>query len=273
MYWERQRGDNCRIHSLNAFFGKKLITEALFNKYCKEYDTIIWGLNSSQMDGFAECRNIVSYIVDKYTNQFCALVPINLRGVHNKHRQLWEYERFLQFFKKGFINAYFEFNKDHIWLNKYYNGKWYKIDSLSGVLEINKPNHFTENGYLLVFEPTLIFYEIEYLLNKIDNLISENNVVVKGGINSINTSVINENSNHLDTIEIAINNLYHLMTKIQFNFDKHDKLYNEKLSLLKTIFKIAKQLIMENRKEKIKSQIKIKFFNELVISAKHFSSL
>ena len=261
LYWERQRGNNCRIHSLNAFFGKETITDSLFNKYCQEYDKIIWGLNSSQMDGFAECRSIVSYIVDKYTNKYCALVPINLRGIHNNHRDLWNYERFLPFLKEGYIKSFFEFNKDHIWLNKLDNGKWYKIDSLSGIYEINKPNRFTENGYLLVFESTLLFYEIEYLLKKINSL------YYNGKVNN------NNNGKHLDTIEIAINNLYHLMTKIQFNFDKHDNSYNEKLAMLKTIYKIATQFIIENRKEKIKSQMKNKFLNELVICAKLFSNL
>lgn len=261
LYWERQRGNNCRIHSLNAFFGKELITESLFNKYCQEYDKIIWGLNSSQMDSFAECRSIVSYIVDKYTNKYCALVPINVRGIHNNHRNLWNYERLLSFLKEGYITSFFEFNNDHIWLNKLDNGKWYKIDSLSGIYEINKPTRFTENGYLLVFESTLLFYEIEYLLKKITNLYyneKDNN---------------NNNGNHLDTIEIAINNLYHLMTKIQFNFDKHDNSYNEKLGILKTIYKIATRFIIENRKEKIKLQMKIKFLNEFVISTKMFGSL
>ena len=253
IYWEPQKGNNCRIHSLNAFFGRQLITEPLFKKYCTEYDDIIWGLNSIQMDGFAECRSIVSYIVDKYTKKYCALIPINLRGIHNKHRQLWEYNRFIPFLKKEFITAYFEFNKDHIWLNKYHNGKWYKIDSLSGITEINKPVRFNENGYLLVFEKTLLFYEIEYLINKIYNLTSINN--------------------HLETVEIATNNLYHLMTKIKFNFDIHDNNYNEKLSILKTIFKLSCQFIIENRKEKINLQLKTKYINELIISIKQFSIL
>jgi len=33
IYWERQRGDNCRIHSINAFFGKEMVTEQEFYKY------------------------------------------------------------------------------------------------------------------------------------------------------------------------------------------------------------------------------------------------
>ena len=36
IYWERQRGDNCRIHSLNAMFGKPQISEDEFKKLCQE---------------------------------------------------------------------------------------------------------------------------------------------------------------------------------------------------------------------------------------------
>ena len=32
---------------------------------------------------------------------------------------------------------YFEFNKGHIWFNIYKNNKWFKVDSLSGINEIN----------------------------------------------------------------------------------------------------------------------------------------
>ena len=64
IYWERQQGNNCRIHSLNAMFGHKFIDEFKFKAECSEYDKIIQGLNSIDMDGFAECRSIISYIVD-----------------------------------------------------------------------------------------------------------------------------------------------------------------------------------------------------------------
>ena len=66
IYWERQVGNNCRIHSLNAFFGKNKIAESDFKKFCLEYDTIIPGLESIKMDGFAESRSIISFIVDKF---------------------------------------------------------------------------------------------------------------------------------------------------------------------------------------------------------------
>ena len=230
IYWERQRGNNCRIHSLNAFFGKNEISDENFKKLCDEYDNLIFGLKSIEMDGFAECRSIISFIVDKYTNKYCQLVPINFRGVHNKNRQTWNYNRFIKFIgEQNGIIGYFEFNKDHVWFNKLVEGEWFKIDSLSGVNMINKINRFGENGYLLVFEKNILFYEIEFLIN----LIKE-----KGGEEDFE-------------IEIALNNLYHLLKRVNLSYCENDKEFNNKISNLKTIFKILKEFINENRKRKI----------------------
>ena len=33
MYWEKQRGNLCRLHSLNAFFGEKRISDEKFKEY------------------------------------------------------------------------------------------------------------------------------------------------------------------------------------------------------------------------------------------------
>ena len=51
MYHETQRGDMCRLHSLNAYFGYKKLEDSDFFKYCDDYDNIIEGLNSRDMDG------------------------------------------------------------------------------------------------------------------------------------------------------------------------------------------------------------------------------
>ena len=230
IYWERQRGDNCRIHSLNAYFGENKISDEHFNKLCDEYDNLIFGLKSIEMDGFAECRSIISFIVDKYSNKYCQLVPINLRGVHNKNRNSWDYNRYIKFIgeKKG-INCYFEFNKDHVWFNKLVDGEWYKIDSLSGVNMINKLNKFGENGYLLVFEKDILFYEIEFLIN-----------LIKGKKDQDNFE-----------IEIALNNLYHLLSRVNLGYCENDIEFNNKISNLKTIFKILKEFILENRKKRM----------------------
>lgn len=226
IYWEQQKGDNCRIHSLNAMFGRSYISEDEFKKMCKEYDTIIWGLNSIHMDGFAECRSIISYIVDKYTKKYTQLVPININGIHNKNREYWNYNRFTP--KLGnTIKAYFEFNKGHIWFNKYINNEWYKIDSLSGVNLCNPIKKFSNNGYLLVFEPEELFNEIEYLIT-----------FVKSNIKTCT---------EINDIEIVFYNLYHLFNKIKIDYSPSDSDYNTKISSLRLINKLLVEFIAKNR--------------------------
>lgn len=224
IYWERQVGNNCRIHSLNAFFGKNKIAESDFKKFCLEYDTIIPGLESIKMDGFAESRSIISFIVDKFTNKYVQLVPINMRNVHHKNRQLWNYNRLTSFIGKedGILN-YFEFNRDHIWINRFLNNEWYKIDSLSGVTKINKPRIFGENGYLLVFEHSLKFFEIEYLINLVKSKKIE------------------------DDVEIAYYSLFHLLKSINLEYDLHDANYNGKITNLRMLRKILTEYVSLNR--------------------------
>ena len=226
IYWERQKGDTCRIHSLNAMFGKPQISEDEFKKLCQEYDTIIWGLNSIQMDGFAECRSIVSYVVDKYTKKYTQLVPINVNGIHSKNREYWNYNRFVPKLGRT-IKAYFEFNKGHIWFNKWINNEWYKIDSLSGVNLCNPIKKFSNNGYLLIFEQEELFNEIEYLI-----------CFVKANIET--NSVVND-------VEIVFYNLYHLFNKIKFDYSPSDSDYNTKISSMRSIYKLLAEFIAENR--------------------------
>ena len=70
IFCERQRGDFCRMHSINNYIGESRLNEEEFYKYCDEYDSIITGLKSRNMDGFAEGRSIVSYIMDILVNKF-----------------------------------------------------------------------------------------------------------------------------------------------------------------------------------------------------------
>ena len=68
------------------------------------------------------------------------------------------------FFKSGLL--FFEFNKGHIWFNRIINNKWYKIDSISGITNINKPN-IDSNGYLIVIDDKILYNEIYYYLKYI----------------------------------------------------------------------------------------------------------
>ena len=46
IYCEKQRGDLCRLHSINNYFGYKKYSEKEFYGFCDTYDKLIIGLNS-----------------------------------------------------------------------------------------------------------------------------------------------------------------------------------------------------------------------------------
>jgi len=242
LYWERQRGDKCRIHSLNAMFGKQFITDQLFKELCESYDKLIPGLKSIEMDGFAECRSIISYIVEKYTNQFTLLIPINLNNINKSNRDFFNYSRYLKYFGIEILQ-YFEFNKGHIWFNIYKNNKWYKVDSLSGINEINTINNFKENGYLLIFSTKMIFIEIEYI---IDCLKSTNLKKLDGNL------------------EIIFYNLYHLISKIKLEYCRDNSKYNKKIAILRQIYKLLIDFIKINRQLFIDNIRRKKIIKELI---------
>ena len=82
-------------------------------------------------------------------------------------------------------------------------------------------------------EKNILFYEIEFLINLIKEKRDEEDF----------------------EIEIALNNLYHLLKRVNLSYSKNDITFNNKVSNLKTIIKILKEFIDENRKRKINSSI------------------
>lgn len=175
IYYQRQIGDLCRLCSLNSYSGYEKFSVQNFFDYCDEYDSIINGLKSRNMDGFAEGRSIVSYILDKEFNKFTLLIPINTYNTARNHIDINYYKTLIK--NKNGICCYFEFNKNHIWLNKKKNGKWYKIDSISGVNQI-EPN-LNSNGIILVIEDKMLYIEIENYLKTLKKYF-ENNKIENG---------------------------------------------------------------------------------------------
>ena len=206
IYCERQTGDLCRMHSINAYFGFKKLDQNDFFKYCHKYDEIIKGLKSQGMDGFAEGRCIISYILDVIDSKYVVLIPINS---YNGIRNHIDIDRYNKIIPK--LSCYFEFNKGHVWCNKNINGNWYKIDSISGVNRINVPQ-INNNGYLLVIDGKILYNEIYYyikLINECSYSIYLYNLYYS--LKSINLNTLASHSN------------YDLKTLIN---------YNKKISLL-----------------------------------------
>jgi hypothetical protein len=221
IYWERQSGDLCRLHSINAYFGFKKLDQIAFFNYCREYDEIIKGLKTEGMDGFSEGRCIISHILDTLDSKYVFLIPIKS---YNSVRNEIDIDRYNKLIPK--LWCYFEFNKGHVWINKKLNGIWYKIDSISGVNRIDSPT-IKNNGYLLVIDD-------KHLYNEIYNTIK----------------LIYDSPNN----EIYYTNLYYSLKSITLNTLECDsnliKLikYNKKISLLINIKENLLEVVENNRR-------------------------
>jgi len=226
IYVERQNGDLCRLHSINAYFGYKKIDDKEFLKYCSEYDEVIKGLKTVSMDGFSEGRCIISYILDKLDKQYVYLIPINSYNGARSHIDIERYNKLIKL-----VNGFFEFNKGHVWFNKKMNGNWYKIDSISGVNMINIPS-IRKNGILLIIDGKHLYNEIFYYLNLVDKS-NKSDTVDKSDSN----------------IQIIFINLYYALKNIKLNNTKDEK-YNTCIENFRNIKKSLSDYVENDRLNK-----------------------
>lgn len=185
IYWEQQNGGLCRLHALNAFFGKHMITPQQFNDYQLEYN--IWQKKKFK-NSFIDCKNfdalnsdqnnIITYLLKYKFKVFTKYFSINESQKYNKINSSLDYSldyiisNLLDKISNKFI---FIYNHDHIWGIKYKSDKWYKIDSLSGVSIIN--NIYSEInrknvGFIIPICAKFIFVNN---INKIKKILSNYN--------------------------------------------------------------------------------------------------
>lgn len=217
IFFQRQiKSDLCRLYSINNYFGYDKLTEEAFYNYCDKYDSIIHGLKSRNMDGFAEGRSIINYIIDIVDNKFSLLIPLN--NYNNSRVDIN-----IEYYKKKILelDSYFEFNKGHIWVNKKIDNKWYKIDSISGINIINPI--INNNGFILVFDKSNLFNEID------------------------NTIIMLKNNNYNN--EILYYNLFHSIKLINLDINlTNDIDFNNNLTIFKLIYKTLVEYIYYKRK-------------------------
>ena len=223
IYVERQSGDLCRLHSINAYFGYKKIDEQEFFKYCSKYDEVIKGLKTVSMDGFSEGRCIISYILDNIDKQYVYLIPINSYNGARSHIDIERYNKLIKL-----VNGFFEFNKGHVWFNKKMNGNWYKIDSISGVIMINAPS-IGKNGILLIIDDKHLYNEIFYYLNLI-----------------VKNDKSDKNDNNHSNIKVILINLYYALKNIKLNITKDEK-YNTCIDIFRNIKNLLNDYIKNDR--------------------------
>ena len=244
IYYEKQRGDLCRLHSLNAYFGYKKFDDSEFFKLCAEYDEEIKGLKTQVMDGFSEGRCIISYVLDKVDNKYIFLIPINS---YKNARNFLDINRYNILIKH--VNCFFEFNKKHVWINKKIENTWHKIDSISGVNRVDAPR-IGKNGYLLVIDGKVLFNELEYLLNKIKLETDDS-----------------DNPNY-NSLEIDLINLHYVLKVVNTDLNKTpvSEEFSKYLFNLNKLKTELKEFIIKNRENKPISKEELLRLVKLVIS-------
>lgn len=237
IYCERQIGDMCRMHAINAYFGKSLLNIQLFFELCDKYDALIPGLKSRNMDGFAESRNIIGYILDVLDNKYSVLIPI--KSSKNSHKYV-NISRYTEMLKNKEITNYFEFNKNHVWLNKLVNNIYYKVDSISGVYPSNPTFSNKNHGYIIVINNPL--NEIKYHIKQVKNINSQ--------IVSIKNDII---KNKYFEYELLFFNLFHCAKTLKLKNLNYIK-------MMKTLFKYIKLMRSSTYNEEL-----FQIINELTL--------
>lgn len=139
MYWERQRGGLCRLHSLNAFFGYQKFSDSDFINLSREFDERqlrLFGQTCSSQNFDivgSDQLNLVSFILSKF-------------GIATRYYAINEH------LKRPLIidcDKFFVYDAGHIWLMKKENEKWHRIDSLSGISRTNINYRQKNIGFIL----------------------------------------------------------------------------------------------------------------------------
>ena len=133
IYYQRQSGGLCRMHSLNAYFGEDKISPRQFSEYQQEYDIHQKKFNfQSSCKDFdimaSDQKNIVSFILKKYKvySRYYAINSMFKKDIND----------ILSVLKGDFI---FIYNEGHIWGLRRRGTDWYTVDSISGI----RPIHIT----------------------------------------------------------------------------------------------------------------------------------
>jgi hypothetical protein len=147
LFWtfQGERSSNCRLHSLNAWFGKAKLTVSQFEDLAAEFDAkFAPGAGSETFtaivdggDGIRTC--VVDWIVAREERYFCHLF---VAGEATSEQQ------------EGTLVAVFVFDNDHMFLEKLVDRRWYRIDSRceQGPVQIKHPGRDVNSGRIFVWQ-------------------------------------------------------------------------------------------------------------------------
>lgn len=144
VFCERQSGGLCRMHALNAYFGRAKITPAEFHRYVVIYDAYLkarFNVETSSADFDlvnSDQTNLVSYVLQRH-------------GVHARYYALnTAHGKPLDPDITG-APFVFVYNEGHIWGVRLHGGAHYKVDSIGGVtpFDIQSLRHTRDIGLIV----------------------------------------------------------------------------------------------------------------------------
>ena len=194
IYYQRQSGGLCRMHSLNAYFGYEKISPGDFIKYQKEFDLYQKKFNTDisckDFDIVASNqKNVVSFILKKH--------GVYSRYYHINNMFKKNVNDMLSVLVGDFI---FIYNENHIWGLRRWQNKWYNVDSMRGVSPVNISNLLGRKNIGFIV-PVNIKTEFYTNLRLIKNILG-----IRPAIQNIKTYLIQETKggNILGDLEIPL---------------------------------------------------------------------
>lgn len=175
IYYERQRGGLCRLHALNAFFGKAKITEPEFKRYAGEMDEHMrrkYHVESCCLEFdavFADHNSLVVYVLKKF-GYYARYLAIN-----ELHKDLDKNGKTLESHLTDLAgDFFFIYNANHIWGAKRVvhfdeSESWYAVDSNTGVRRttLEALQAVSNTGFIIPVNKYKEFYKIIDCMRKI----------------------------------------------------------------------------------------------------------
>lgn len=146
-FHQKQQSSYCRLHAVNNLIGREICSIPDFNKYCDELDKKYNFKNNCSKNyqefynngGIKGNENIFGYVLEKK--------GINVRIIgFDRHRK----EPINITDTEDLLGA-FCLSPGHVWCVRYYDDKWYVIDSLNGSEPEVKMNYFQNKGLVFLF--------------------------------------------------------------------------------------------------------------------------
>ena len=221
IYYERQRGGLCKLHSINAYFGKHEIKDEEFVKYKKEYvDEYKKKFNTIPSTDSDDCINsdqttVISYILKKYNiyTKFYGLNSLFKKDIKKNILDILEGEFF------------FIYNINHIYGIRKKNNVWYSVDSIAGVkiININTLKNTKNVGFIVPVNKKDELYRNLYKLKKEINIDTIN---LENRLQKIKDYIIKLDSENkiLGEIEVPLSVIIDIMqTNLDYKNSKSQK--------------------------------------------------